>query len=205
VNRGQPTAPGRQRGFRSIGTAEGLRVFRDALTTPGPCLVIGLDVQNPAIVEELVPDRLLVTELLVAYTARGADAAAVRAAVAPMTADSPAPVRLAEVPGIPRDARGDVDVTRLLLDAAPRRAVRAPAVPATDLELRIARIWSEALNRPAVGRDESFFELGGNSMRAFRLIALVNDQLGTQVGPRELYENPTVAGMATAISRRAGA
>jgi acyl carrier protein len=167
--------------------------------------VIGLDVQNPSIVEELVPDRLLVTELLVAYTARGADAAAVRAAVAPMTADSPAPVRLAEVPGIPRDARGDVDVTRLLLDAAPRRAVRAPAVPATDLELRIARIWSEALNRPAVGRDESFFELGGNSMRAFRLIALVNDQLGTQVGPRELYENPTVAGMATAISRRAGA
>lgn len=199
VNHGQPTAPGRQRGFRIIGTAEGLQLFRDGLAKPGPYLIIGLDVQNPAIVEELVPDRLVVTEVLVAYTADGADAAAIRAA----GPDLPVPVRLAEVPGIPRDARGEVDVTQLLLDAAPRRVDRvAAAEPVNDLELRIARIWAEALNRPAVGRDESFFELGGNSLRAFRLIALVNDELGSQVGPRELYENPTVAGMAVAVSQQ---
>ncbi|GAA3236481.1 SDR family NAD(P)-dependent oxidoreductase [Actinocorallia longicatena] len=204
VNHGQPTEPGRQRGFRIIGTADGLRVFREALARPGPYTLLGLDVQNPAIVAELVPDRLLVAEVLVAYTGAGADAERIRAAVASRTGASPVPVRVAAVPNIPRDARGETDVARLLLEAAPRRTGRTAGEPATELELRIARIWSEALDRPEVGRDESFFELGGNSIRAFRLIALVNDELGTKVGPRELYENPTVAGMATAINEQAG-
>ncbi|HEU5471986.1 MAG TPA: SDR family NAD(P)-dependent oxidoreductase [Actinophytocola sp.] len=90
---------------------------------------------------------------------------------------------------------------RLLPGAATGRR-RRPVPPATDLERRLARIWSDALNRPEVGREDSFFELGGNSLRAARLLALVNSRLATRVSTAELYANPTVAALAASIERR---
>jgi len=105
------------------------------------------------------------------------------------------------VPRIPRDAFGTVDTAQLLRDTAPRRPGRRHSPPETELEKRLAHVWAEALGRAQVGRDESFFELGGNSLRATRLLALTDRKIGVRVSTQELYENPTVAGMALTIGR----
>jgi acyl carrier protein len=74
--------------------------------------------------------------------------------------------------------------------------------PATDLERRVALIWSEALGRPEIARDVSFFDLGGNSLRATRLLAMAEAETTVRMTAQELYENPTVAGMAEILERR---
>ncbi|MCX3292477.1 SDR family NAD(P)-dependent oxidoreductase [Streptomyces sp. NEAU-H22] len=202
MNRTQSAAPARSRGFRSIEPADGLRLFLDAIASPHHGLIIGLDLANPSIIDELVPEQLRASEILVAYTADGVEPEALRAAVALTIRDSPVPVRLVEVPHIPRDTNGTVDTAQLLLDAASGKAGRRFTAPETDLERRIASLWSDSLNRPEIGREDSFFDLGGNSIRATRLLALVDDTFAVRVATQELYENPTVAGMAEILVRQ---
>ncbi|RFU39795.1 SDR family NAD(P)-dependent oxidoreductase, partial [Actinomadura logoneensis] len=197
VNRDRPAEPAARRGFRALDPDEGLRLFLAALAAPHHYLLLGLDLAHPELAEELAPGDLYAGELVVAHA--GGDPDAVRAAVAPLTRDVPVPVRLVEVPRVPRTPEGGVDAAQLLLDAAPARTRRTSAPPATDLERRIARIWSDALNRPAVGRDDSFFDLGGNSLRATRLLALLDDRLAVRLTTHELYENPTVAALAALV------
>ncbi|RFS84180.1 SDR family NAD(P)-dependent oxidoreductase [Actinomadura spongiicola] len=201
MNRGRPAEPARRRGFRDIDPDEGLRLFLGALSSPHHHLLLGLDLSHPEIVEESAPDGLSAGEVVVAYTADGVRPETVRTALDPHVRGCPLPVRLVELPRIPRDAGGAVDAARLLLDAAPHGGRRTLAAPVTDLERRLVRIWSDALDRPKVGRDDSFFELGGDSLRAARLLALVDDRVAVRVTTQELYESPTVAGMAAAIER----
>lgn len=204
MNRNQSAAPARSRGFRSIEASEGLRLFIEAIATPHHYLLVGLDLTNPAIVDELVPEQLRIGELLIAYTAGDVDLEAVRAAVAPSVRECPVPVRLVQVPRIPRDTTGGVDVALLLADTVCGRTKRRFTAPADELERRIAALWSDALNCPEVGRDESFFDLGGNSIRATRLLALVDDTFAVRVPTHELYENPTVEAMASIVARAQG-
>lgn len=207
MNHGQSTAPARSRGFRPIEPADGLRLFLDTAQLPEHSLLLGLDLAHPAIVADLVPEQLRARELLLAYTADdtdGTDPEAVRAAVEPVTRDCPVPVRLVEVARIPRASDGRADTARLLLDTAADRSRRRHTPPATDLEWRIAALWADALERPETGRDDSFFDLGGNSVRATRLLALIDDGLGVRLTTQELYENPTVAQVAAIVEARGG-
>ena len=71
--------------------------------------------------------------------------------------------------------------------------------PSTLYEKKIAAIWSEvmALDRP--GLHDNFFELGGHSLLATRVISRINRAFGTQLPLRDLFESPTIAGLAQAL------
>ncbi|MER6136974.1 SDR family NAD(P)-dependent oxidoreductase [Streptomyces sp. NPDC001815] len=201
MNQGQSAALAGQRGFRAIDPDDGLRAFLAATSMPQHYLLIGLDLENPAILAELATDELSAREVLVAFTAGSTTAEAVHAAIEPVLRDFPVPVRLIEVTRIPVDAAGAVDTTQLLLDAAPKRpgTRRTYQAPASDTERRIAAIWEDVLGQSTVGRDDSFFDLGGNSLRATRLLARIDEELGVRLTANQLYENPTVAGLAHAL------
>jgi acyl carrier protein len=178
-----------------------MRLFLAASALPYHYLLAGLDLTNPAIVNEVVADQVEVSELLVAYAVGDGEPDAVGAAVAARVRDCPVPVRLVEMTRIPRGTDGGIDAGRILLDATSGKLKRAFEAPATDLERRLAQAWSDALGYPEIGRKDSFFDLGGNSLRAVRLLALVDRELGIRVTTQELYENPTVAGMAATAAR----
>ncbi|RAG85059.1 peptide synthetase [Streptacidiphilus pinicola] len=204
MNQGRSSAAAEHRGFRTIDPDTGLRLFLDALALEQPYVIAGLDAANPAIVAELVPEQLRVTEAVLAYTASDipVDPQAVRAAVARQVAGFPVPVRITEVAHIPRNPDGGIDAPQLLKDTAPGAASRHYNPPQGEAESRLAPLWAEALRRHRVGRDESFFELGGNSLRAARVLALTQQTFGVRVTTQELYEHPTVAGLAALIEKR---
>lgn len=73
------------------------------------------------------------------------------------------------------------------------------AVPQTDLEAQIAAIWSQILQLPAIGLDDNFFDLGGNSLLAAQLVSLLAATLSLDLPVRCVYESPTIATLAQAL------
>ncbi|GAB2677882.1 non-ribosomal peptide synthetase [Nocardia goodfellowii] len=68
--------------------------------------------------------------------------------------------------------------------------------PRTPVEEAVATVFADVLGVERVSIDQSFFELGGNSLSATRVIARVNAALGSTIALRDLFDAPTVARLA---------
>ena len=68
----------------------------------------------------------------------------------------------------------------------------------------LAGIFEEVLGIAGVGAEESFFELGGHSLLATQVASRVREGLEEEVGLRQLFEEPTVRGLAAVIIGGAG-
>ncbi|MET9496621.1 AMP-binding protein [Streptomyces sp. NPDC006552] len=67
--------------------------------------------------------------------------------------------------------------------------------PRNDTERVLAAAFAEVLEVERVGIDEDFFDLGGNSLRAIRLVGLVRAELRQELSIRRLFAARTVAGL----------
>ncbi|OMB94560.1 hypothetical protein A5733_13725 [Mycobacterium sp. NS-7484] len=93
-----------------------------------------------------------------------------------------------------------------------KRALPAPdysdvdryRAPTTAVEEILVGIYAQVLGLPRVGIDDSFFELGGDSLSAMRLIAAINTSLDAELAVRTLFDAPTVAGLAPRIGAGSG-
>ncbi|WP_131828872.1 non-ribosomal peptide synthetase, partial [Mycolicibacterium conceptionense] len=79
---------------------------------------------------------------------------------------------------------------------------RAPTTPAEET---LASIYADVLGLDRVGVDDSFFDLGGDSLSAMRVIADANTTLDTDLAVRSLFDAPTVAELASRIVAGSGA
>jgi len=74
--------------------------------------------------------------------------------------------------------------------------VEAEALPQTPTERKLAGIWSEVLQHKTLDIQESFFDLGGHSLMAARLLSKVNSEFSIDLTMRDLFSAPTVYAMA---------
>ncbi|MER7007803.1 amino acid adenylation domain-containing protein [Dactylosporangium sp. NPDC000555] len=75
----------------------------------------------------------------------------------------------------------------------------------SEQERHIAAIWQEVLGVPAIGPDDDFFDLGGHSLLATRLVARIRERCHADLQLHEIFDVPTVRGLADLVRRRAGA
>lgn len=71
--------------------------------------------------------------------------------------------------------------------------------PETEIEKTITGIWQDILGIDKIGRNDTFAELGGNSLLAIQTIANIVDVLEVELTAQVFYDNPTVKGLAEAV------
>jgi acyl transferase domain-containing protein len=64
--------------------------------------------------------------------------------------------------------------------------------PATEVERRLADIWTELLGVERIGVRDDFFELGGHSLLGTRLMSRVYDKFGVRLALRDVFDAPTI-------------
>jgi amino acid adenylation domain-containing protein len=74
------------------------------------------------------------------------------------------------------------------------------AEPRTPIEENLAKIWSGVLSLDQVGIHDNFFDLGGHSLAATRVISRVINTFKVELPIKSLFESPTVADMAVVIA-----
>ncbi|HEY6321868.1 MAG TPA: condensation domain-containing protein, partial [Thermoanaerobaculia bacterium] len=104
------------------------------------------------------------------------------------------------LPELPHTASGKVNRRALPPpDAAgvvPGAAYVAPAGPAEEL---LAKLWSELLGVPRVGRDDDFFSLGGHSLLATQLVSRLREVFGVELSVRGVFETPILSALAARL------
>lgn len=71
--------------------------------------------------------------------------------------------------------------------------------PRTGIETAVAKVFADVLDTHEISIDRSFFDLGGNSLTATRVVARVNAALGATIALRDLFDAPTVAQLSARI------
>jgi FkbH-like protein len=81
-----------------------------------------------------------------------------------------------------------------------RPAIAGPLIqPSNALEEALVRIWSDCLGVEPVGTRDNFFDFGGHSLRATRVLTRVQAEFGVELSLTTLFKNPTIDAMARTI------
>lgn len=92
------------------------------------------------------------------------------------------------------------DADKKALTGLAQRPVSTPyRAPETELEHRIAQVWAQTLGLDTIGLDDSFFDLGGESLLAIRMVTKLRDELRINFPVRTLFDHLTVASLASHI------
>jgi amino acid adenylation domain-containing protein len=108
------------------------------------------------------------------------------------------PTAFVLLPELPLTAHGKLDRRRM--PAPEPVAETGEEAPLTPTEELIAGIWSRILGVPQVSRSANFFELGGHSLLATQVVSRLRAATGAEVTLREMFEAPTVTGLAAAVA-----
>ena len=105
------------------------------------------------------------------------------------------PSHFVQIEAIPLTPNGKLD----------RRALPEPEIeldeghvaPRTDIEMTLAKIWSEVLNIDKVGIYDNFFDIGGTSLLSVAVNDRIRETLGISMPVIKIFEYPQIYSLAT--------
>jgi amino acid adenylation domain-containing protein len=139
---------------------------------------------------------------LVAYVTGAAgvpiDPASVRAVLRARLPEYMVPAAVMVLGELPLTVNGKVDRRKL---PAPEYVSSVSRPPRGRVEALLCEAFAETLGLTSVGVESNFFDVGGHSLLATRLVSRIRSVLGAELSIRQVFDTPTVAGLADVIGR----
>lgn len=134
-------------------------------------------------------------QLVAYYTGQVPDMAGLRDYLAFYLPAYMIPAAFVPLQALPLNSNGKVDQQALPAPGA-SEAGKAYVPPATTLESTLADIWEKILKQPGIGVKDNFFLCGGDSIRAIRLVSMINKELPYVVEVKDIFLYPDIASLA---------
>ncbi len=117
------------------------------------------------------------------------------------------PTRAVVLDNFPQTPNGKIDRKCLPEPSAINRGdlSEQSLPPQGPIEEAVAALWAEILDRSAVGRNDEFFQIGGDSLSLIETTSAVTDRFGVNISVAEFLADPTVSGLAAQVSAQAPA
>jgi len=105
---------------------------------------------------------------------------------------------------LPLNQNGKIDRKALKSLEPCSQAQSSGEIVANEIELRLARVWSEVLSISQPGIGENFFEIGGHSLNVATLRVRIFQEFGLSVPLKYLFERQTISEQAKGLNSRDG-
>jgi aspartate racemase len=161
-------------------------------------------VGNAAVVvnEEVSGNKRLVAYWVPAEARKDGSEDVMRTALRRVLPEYMIPAVFMKVQAIPLTANGKVDRRRLPIPEAPdRNLTHGFKRPKDEVESRLLRIWEGVLGREGISVDDDFFDMGGHSLLAVRLMDRVEREMGRRLPLSALFQASTVERMAALLMK----
>ncbi|WP_165589738.1 non-ribosomal peptide synthetase [Mycobacteroides immunogenum] len=138
---------------------------------------------------------------LVGYVTGAVEPSATRDALADLLPGYMVPAAVVVLPELPVTSNGKLDKRALPAPEFTSAESRGPATPTEEI---LTGIYAHVLGVARVGVDESFFDLGGDSISAMRLIAAINTALDADLPVRAIFDTPAIGQLAERVAENTG-
>ncbi|MEI6411056.1 MAG: amino acid adenylation domain-containing protein, partial [Bacteroidota bacterium] len=177
------------RGYRiETGEIEQVLLSHEGVQT---CVVVGLEFSG---VKELAAYLVPKPETSLP------DATILRSFLGNTLPDYMIPSYFVALESMPMTSSGKVDRKALPApDMAQLASGAAYVAPRNAIENQLVEIWQQVLGRDQIGVEDNFFNLGGHSLRAIRVVSLIRQALSVEIRLSEIFANPTIAALAERV------
>lgn len=108
------------------------------------------------------------------------------------------PSRIIQLDSLPINNNGKIDKKRLpQIDF--KNFIQNFVQPVTPTEIKLANLWKNIFNIDKVGNNYDFFELGGDSLLAIKLISIINDTFSVNITVADVFKYSTLQNLAKCI------
>ncbi|HFH7150119.1 TPA: AMP-binding protein [Streptococcus agalactiae] len=76
--------------------------------------------------------------------------------------------------------------------------------PSNEVETRLLKCWSKVFNKDNIGVNDRFFELGGDSIKLFKLMSFIKEEFRVNIKSKELFKLQTIEKQAELINEKLG-
>ena len=110
------------------------------------------------------------------------------------------PSAFVQLEALPLTSNGKIDYAALPDTHQSNLERNSFVAPRTTIETNLASLWGQLLRHEPIGIHDSFFDLGGDSLLAVRLMDLMQQQFDQELSLSSLLLNPTIAELAIALN-----
>lgn len=122
--------------------------------------------------------------------------AGIREALRPRLPEHAMPFQLIPLDALPLNSNGKIDREALPAPRRRRPTLTTPYKPPTgETQILLTTIWRQILDLEEVGIDDSFLDLGGDSLQAMRMLARCLNAFGVDIPIAHFFDQPTIAGL----------
>lgn len=102
------------------------------------------------------------------------------------------PDTFVQLEAMPLTISGKIDKKQLSETKGTSLSVLEYVAPRDEMEIKLVELWTEVLKKERIGIRDSFFEIGGNSLKAIQLISRIQKEYKVNFEIAGLYDTPTI-------------